>query len=247
MWKEFITNRQQRILVIIPIFIFLGIAVIMRVFWQTYFWNTNIALNEIFVIVWFFMSVLVPSLQLLYEEKQFPKAVVIFILTIIVSILIINTNEANSGDSLAMPIAFVSTAGYLIGVIIMLTTVKPELDYHKITQLSRSELIILLAPVLSSLVIFCFMIFTNSFEFSPLLMIVSAVIVGSYAIISGWWSRLPVSTIVITSLSICFVFIIDLIFSQANSIGLLLLLIEFAVLTLATYFGKRNSYRFKKS
>lgn len=237
-------------LVLLPSIVMLILAYFTHVFVQTDIMSSTATMGmparigNSLVFSWFFVGVLVSSLQILYAKKQLAIGIVLFIATVIAAYWMIGVPDYEHGYGIfpRVMVNFLSGFGYILGLMAMLAIVKPELKRQQFDQMPGQELALLLIPFFGSWLVFGSYLLMSNFTSSQIsiwVIVTSAIAVGSYAVVSGWWGHLPLSTIVITALSLCLILPFggssyENIFEVVGG-----LLIEFIVIFSGVYFGKR--------
>lgn len=245
-WRELKRDKQLLNFVLIPSVLMLIIAVIMRINNEStgVATNTGTQIMGILQLNWFYIGVLVPSLQFLYLKSRFKTSVWIFILVSVISMLIIGVPDYNYGIFTLIATVIFWLIGYLIGMITMVSVVKPELKYHKITQIQGRDLAILLIPLLINWLFFNSVmpvISTHVGRSIPIWLIINSVIlIALYACVSGYFGHLPISTMVITTLSLAMVAVFVVVSYSGIIIVVGSLLIEFIVIFSGVYIWKRQ-------
>lgn len=249
-WQEIKNDQAVRRFVLIPTLALIVLAIItsftMRIEPGNYPTFVYAIVNFV-VYSWFFGTVLIIGLQYLYLKTHRLLALVIFIGTIIILSLFMIFPRFEYSELIVANMTAYSAIGYIFSAIVMSAIVKPELKRHKMLEIQLRDLIILLIPLgMSWLIVGSLSYYIETWMSLPLV-ITSAILVGMYAVASGYWGSLPISTIVITTLSL---FVIGL-FSTGNYVTnlsvMMNLIVEFIVIMLGVYWTKKLSKHKKKS
>lgn len=251
-WFDIFTKQKPRFFILLPTVVIAIYAMI------TYFLTTNDALTvsviaqkwiTVLVVSWFFIGVLIVSLQVLYVDHYLGIASLLMACVIIGTMLTISGLSDSYRIFIMKMIGVIFISGYIIGLMTTIIAVKSELKRKKINRISRRDLLMLLIPFGISWFIFSVLAYfmTNAVQPHVLMMATSAVIVAIYAIFSGYWGGLPVSIITITSLSLWVFLIFSLVQFPGIGMFLAVLNVGFLVIFETVYFSKYHYNKNKAS